>query len=105
MPILNIDEYRLRELTPTGRTAVTDGPIDAYPLSPMQLGIVADSPLADGPSLDTVQVECVLEPDLDAGAFTAAWQRAADRHDALRTAFRIDSDGESIRRCRSRSRR
>jgi non-ribosomal peptide synthetase component F len=75
---------------------VTDGPIDAYPLSPMQLGIVADSPLADGPSLDTVQVECVLEPDLDAGAFTAAWQRAADRHDALRTAFRIDSDGEFL---------
>ncbi len=73
---------------------MADGPIDTYPLSPMQLGIVADSPLAGGPSLDVVQLDCALESDLDANLFAAAWQRAADRHDALRTAFRIGGDGE-----------
>lgn len=73
---------------------MTDGPIDTYSLSPMQLGIVADNPLADGPSLDVIQLECDLESDLDINTFAAAWQRAADRHGALRTAFRIGGDGE-----------
>ncbi|MEV6695215.1 condensation domain-containing protein [Micromonospora sp. NPDC051196] len=91
---MDIDTYPWAQTLASGRNTVADGPIDTYPLSPMQLGIVADSPLAGGPSLDAIQVDCVLEPGLDVDILAAAWQRAADRHDALRTAFRIDGDGE-----------
>lgn len=69
------------------------GPVDSYPLAPMQLGMVADNPIIGTASLDVIQLDCELEAELDTAAFAAAWQWAANRHDALRTAFRWTSDG------------
>lgn len=68
-------------------------PIDSYPLSPMQRGMVADHPLNANTGLDSIQYDCVFEADLDLDAFRAAWEWAVARHDALRTCFRWTADG------------
>src|SRR5690348_13348437 len=68
-------------------------PIDSYPLSPMQRGIVADQPLNASTGLDIIQFDCVFEADLDPAPFRAAWEWAVARHDALRTCFRMTADG------------
>ncbi|MDY7093718.1 MAG: amino acid adenylation domain-containing protein [Acidobacteriota bacterium] len=58
---------------------------DAYPLTPIQQGMLFHDILEPGAYL--VQVVGVLEGDLDLTAFEAAWQKVVDRHPVLRSAF------------------
>jgi microcystin synthetase protein McyA len=55
----------------------------AYPLSPMQQGILFHS-LGDSQAY-VMQVVCRLDHVLDRAAFAQAWQAVAERHDIFRT--------------------
>lgn len=60
---------------------------DAYPLSPMQQGMLFHSISAADADMYVQQLSCRLEGNLDEAAFAGAWQQLLDRHAVLRTAF------------------
>src|SRR6266852_5648790 len=60
---------------------------DVYPLSPLQQGMLYHSLSARRPGVDIEQILCTLREKLDVAAFERAWQRAAQRHEILRTSF------------------
>jgi hypothetical protein len=65
-----------------------DRPIDdAYPLSPMQEGMLFHSVDAPDSGVYVAQLRYALSGDLDVAALRAAWQQAVDRHPSLRTGF------------------
>ncbi|HEU0302377.1 MAG TPA: amino acid adenylation domain-containing protein [Longimicrobium sp.] len=59
---------------------------DAYPLTPLQQGMLFQSLLAPGVNVE--QVVCRLAEPVDAERLARAWSRVARRHDVLRTRFR-----------------
>src|SRR5690349_9886411 len=59
---------------------------DAYPLSPLQEGLLFHSLADPEAGLYTGQFTCRLSK-LNVAAFEQAWQKAVERHAALRTAF------------------
>jgi amino acid adenylation domain-containing protein len=58
---------------------------DAYPLSPIQEGMIFYN-LLDDSGVNVSQLVCRLE-DLNVAAFVEAWRRVIERHPILRTAF------------------
>jgi amino acid adenylation domain-containing protein/non-ribosomal peptide synthase protein (TIGR01720 family) len=60
---------------------------DAYPLAPMQQGMVFHSLFEEHSGVDIIQLACVLEGDVRPELFQRAWQHVVERHPALRTAF------------------
>lgn len=80
-PLANLTEAALNALpVPAGDLE------DAYPLSPMQQGMVFHSRLAPGSASYINQLQIRLE-GLQTDAFAAAWQAAVQRHAILRTSF------------------
>ncbi len=65
------------------------GVADAYPLSPMQEGMLFHTLEAPAGGAYVIQVTGLLD-DLDEAAFERAWERVIERHAALRTAFAWD---------------
>src|SRR6185369_3595205 len=59
---------------------------DAYPLSPMQEGMLFHSLYDSEVGLYVPQVVCVLQ-NLNVTAFEGSWQRLIDHHPVLRAAF------------------
>ncbi|MDB6115770.1 MAG: amino acid adenylation domain protein [Lacunisphaera sp.] len=62
----------------------------AYPLSPLQQGMLSHQSGHRANGVDLVQTVAILPEMLDAAAFELAWQWLAQRHAILRTAFRWD---------------
>lgn len=60
---------------------------DAYPLSPMQEGMLFHSLLAPTSGVYIDQLRFDLDGTLDVSAFAQAWQQVIARHPVLRTAF------------------
>jgi amino acid adenylation domain-containing protein/non-ribosomal peptide synthase protein (TIGR01720 family) len=60
---------------------------DVYRLSPMQQGMLFHSLYAPGTGIYTGQFSCLLEGELDAQAFIAAWRQTLARHEILRASF------------------
>ncbi len=60
---------------------------DAYPLSPMQQGMLFHSISAPASDLYVQQLSCRLRGSLDLDAFRIAWETVVRRHAVLRTAF------------------
>jgi amino acid adenylation domain-containing protein len=60
----------------------------SYQLSPMQQGMLFHSLLARHSGVYIQQMCCALRERLDVPAFVSAWERAAARHEVLRTSFR-----------------
>ncbi|MGK9247896.1 amino acid adenylation domain-containing protein, partial [Inquilinus limosus] len=63
---------------------------DAYPLSPLQQGLLFHALHATEAGLYVNQVLATFDGPLDAGRFTRAWEAAIRRHDILRTGFLWD---------------
>ncbi|MEM9174954.1 MAG: amino acid adenylation domain-containing protein, partial [Myxococcota bacterium] len=61
--------------------------IDAYPLTPMQSGMLFHSLLAPESGVYVEQRWCEIRGPLDTKAFFEAWQTVVDRHAVLRTEF------------------
>ena len=59
----------------------------AFPLSPLQQGMLFHSLGAPGSAVYVIQIRCEVRGALQAEAFYQAWQRVLDRHQALRAAF------------------
>lgn len=60
---------------------------DYYPLSPMQQGMLFHSLSAPASGMYHEQVSVSLHGQLDASAFSRAWEQVVQRHAALRTSF------------------
>ena len=60
---------------------------DAYPLSPMQQGMLFHSLLAPDSGVDIEQLYCELHEVLDVAAFQRSWRCVIERHRVLRTSF------------------
>ncbi|MBM7092496.1 amino acid adenylation domain-containing protein [Streptomyces sp. S12] len=59
----------------------------AYPLSPLQQGLLFHTLSRPGEPTYFEQIRCTIEGELDRAAFEDAWNWALDRHPILRTAF------------------
>jgi amino acid adenylation domain-containing protein len=72
-------------LLPAG---LSDRPVeDAYPLSPLQQGLLFHARYEAGQDPYFQQISCGLHGDVDPEALADAWQQLIDRHPALRTGF------------------
>ncbi|HEU4328002.1 MAG TPA: amino acid adenylation domain-containing protein [Roseiflexaceae bacterium] len=69
---------------------------DAYPLSPMQEGMLFHSLFSSDSGDYFEQFFCVLSGSLRVEAFHQAWQQVVDRHTVLRTAFVWESGKQPI---------
>ncbi|MEA2602727.1 MAG: hypothetical protein QOF89_3719 [Acidobacteriota bacterium] len=64
-----------------------EGIEDIYALSPLQRGLLFHALVEPDAGIYVEQVSWTIEGRLDVDAFRRAWQRVADRHPILRTAF------------------
>lgn len=63
------------------------GAQDAYPLSPLQQGMLFHSVSTPGSDVYVEQLSCKLKGSLKQKAFQQSWQAIVERHEVLRTAF------------------
>jgi natural product biosynthesis luciferase-like monooxygenase protein len=61
---------------------------DAYPLSPLQQGMLVHALQADNAGVDIEQMVGDLAEEVDVDVLRVAWQLVVDRHPILRTSFR-----------------
>ncbi|HEV2736190.1 MAG TPA: amino acid adenylation domain-containing protein, partial [Longimicrobiaceae bacterium] len=81
-PLAGLTRAEVERLLPAGGEAE-----DAYPLSPLQEGLLFHSLYGSGPQAYVVQVVYALRGELDAAALREAWRRVVALHPALRTVF------------------
>jgi amino acid adenylation domain-containing protein len=65
----------------------------AYPLSPLQEGMLFHSVSAPQSGVDISQITCDWQEEVDASAFSQAWWQVAQRHSILRTSFGWEDAG------------
>ena len=70
------------------------GEVDAYPLSPMQQGMLFHRLAGESRGVDVEQVICELHETIDVEKFEKAWREVIARHPALRTGFEWNDAGE-----------
>ena len=70
--------------------------VDAYPLTPVQQGMLFHRLEGTNPGVDLEQFVGDLAEEVDVDAMRAAWQRVADRHPIMRTQFRWAGVDEPI---------
>jgi amino acid adenylation domain-containing protein len=70
--------------------------VEAYPLSPMQQGMLFHSLYAPQSGVYVQQLVCTLRENLQIAAFKHAWQRVIARHPILRTSVRWEGDAEPV---------
>ena len=69
---------------------------DAYPLAPMQQGMLFHSLFEQNTGVDLIQLSCRIEGNLQPQAFRQSWQQVLDRHPALRTFFLADNGNDPL---------
>ena len=74
----------------------------AYPLSPMQHGMLFHTLYEPQSAMYFEQLSCTLYGNLNVLAFQQAWQQVVERHPVLRTAFVWNKNGEAASGCRPR---
>src|SRR5688572_12283027 len=70
----------------------------AYPLSPLQEGMLFHTLYAGQSGVDITQITCDWHEEVDASAFNEAWQEVAKRHSILRTSFGWEDSGSPRQR-------
>ena len=68
--------------------AIGDRVEDAYPLSPLQQGMLFHSLYASQSGVYVQQLVCGLHERLDVTSFERSWRKVIERHAVLRTSFR-----------------
>ncbi len=68
--------------------------VDAYPLSPLQQGMLYHTLAGREPGVDVEQVYCELGGPPDAAVLAEAWRIVVERHEILRTCFDWPAGGE-----------
>jgi amino acid adenylation domain-containing protein/non-ribosomal peptide synthase protein (TIGR01720 family) len=91
-PLAAIDELGLTSLFQRFGRKVED----AYPLSPMQQGMMFHSLYDHGSGAYVIQMTCRMEGPFQPGAFRRAWQSVLDRHPSLRSVFLSEVGAEAI---------
>ncbi|SFK58268.1 non-ribosomal peptide synthetase [Methylocapsa palsarum] len=84
-PLALLTQQQLDELPEKARAIE-----DAYPLTPLQQGLLFHALYEPGSGVYVEQMICTFRGELDVAAFRAAWRRAAARHPVLRTSFLWD---------------
>ncbi|TMC10998.1 MAG: amino acid adenylation domain-containing protein, partial [Chloroflexi bacterium] len=69
---------------------------DAYPLAPLQQGMLFESLADPGAGANCAQLGFALREDLDEAAFRRAWALLAERNPVLRTSVRWEDGGEPL---------
>uniref|UniRef100_UPI00313E2A5D condensation domain-containing protein n=1 Tax=Inquilinus sp. OTU3971 TaxID=3043855 RepID=UPI00313E2A5D len=85
LPLAGLNQAQIDAL-PVPAVAIAD----AYPLSPLQQGLLFHALHATETGLYVNQVLATFDGPLDAGRFARAWEAATERHDILRTGFLWD---------------
>ncbi|MBA6304371.1 non-ribosomal peptide synthase/polyketide synthase [Colwellia sp. MB02u-14] len=83
-PLLNITQSQIDTIQSVPQWRLTK---DAYPLSPMQEGILFHERLSPDESVYFNQLSGIVEGELDIEHFKNCWQKLIERHDILRTRF------------------
>ncbi len=78
----HLDQPALDHIVGAGRDVA-----EIYPLAPGQQAMLEHAQRDPAPGVYTLQWRCTLHGAIDAAALRQAWQRAVDRHAALRTGF------------------
>ncbi len=79
-----------------------DNVVDAYPLTPLQQGMLYHVITDADPGTYVNQSTFAVTGELDVGAFQAAWDDVIRRHDSLRTAFVWDGVDRPLQVVRDR---
>jgi len=87
LPLAGLDQAGIDAL-PVPAAAI----VDAYPLSPMQQGLLFHALHAPEAGLYVNQINVTLDGPLDGPRFARAWAAAIEQHDILRTGFLWDGD-------------
>ncbi len=91
-PLAAVDDTLLNRLFWQWRTNVED----AYPLSPMQQGMLFHSLYDDGSGAYIIQMTGNMAGVFQPAAFRQAWQRVLDRHPSLRTAILAEGGADPL---------
>jgi len=74
---------------------------NAYPLSPLQKGMLLNTLLDPGSGVEIVQIVNEFHESLDVAVFQRAWRCAIARHPVLRTGFRWENLAEPLQEVRA----
>src|SRR5687768_11658854 len=66
---------------------MSQNPSDALPLTPLQQGMLSHRLQHPQTGADVEQMVCTLRETVDSARLRAAWERALNRHDALRLRY------------------
>ncbi|MBW4440825.1 MAG: amino acid adenylation domain-containing protein [Plectolyngbya sp. WJT66-NPBG17] len=104
-PSVPVTPFITTEITVTDRTTPNrpeSSEIEAaYPLSPMQQGMLFHHRYEPRSGVDIEQVVCTLREAVKIERFVEVWQQVVDRHAILRTCIGWDSQNEPIQQVRS----
>ncbi len=94
VPLARLDQITLDRLAEdvSARTGLLprEAIADAYPLAPMQAGMLYHSLLTPEHGFYVEQLRCTLRGSFQPALFERAWSLLTARHDILRTAFHLD---------------
>ncbi|WP_343283594.1 condensation domain-containing protein, partial [Streptomyces sp. CS014] len=96
---LTPSDVPLATLDQAGLDGLVDGDRDiedAYPLSPLQQGMLFHALAEPDSGMYVEQIHWRLDGALDADRLRAAWQSAVERHPILRTSVRLDESGRPL---------
>ncbi|WP_432079842.1 amino acid adenylation domain-containing protein, partial [Streptomyces sp. YPW6] len=91
VPLAGLDQVALDRLVADDRAIE-----DAYPLSPLQQGMLFHALAEPDSGMYVEQIHWRLDGPLEAERLRAAWQSAVERHPILRTSVRLDDSGRPL---------
>jgi amino acid adenylation domain-containing protein len=77
---------------------------DAYPLSPLQQGMLFHTLSAPHSGVDVEQMVATIRAPIDRAAFRQSWERVIEQHEVLRTSFHWEGLDEPLQRVHKRGR-
>ncbi|HEY0015717.1 MAG TPA: amino acid adenylation domain-containing protein, partial [Longimicrobium sp.] len=92
----SLDRVPVERIVPAEPGFAGGEPLEAYPLTPLQHGMLFQHLLAPASGVNVEQVVCRLDEPVDAERMERAWRTVAGRHAILRTRFRWTGVAEPV---------